>query len=273
MLSIAVQLHDTKLVMEAQIRDELEAEYAAQQEDESRSISELENTLRRQLAQAKSDQEDLLMKVRDSQQQFQAVREGFKSTLVPMSMHNPIATIKLWHNIPLSLFFLVCFYTTEKLDKEKNRCSDLEKEKDAQQIVIEKMLEEHQYLLSQLEELQENQQSRQEWEEDRSNVLNQHQLQLSEFGLREEEYATQIHQLQNEIDEFMNERAVRDNKYEQLEDKKRSLTKKYKEKDDELRRALDDLEHLNAENAEYVRRIEVFQHASNDNEESRVKFR
>ena len=94
--------------MEAQIRDELEAEYAAQQEDESRSISELENTLRRQLAQAKSDQEDLLMKVRDSQQQFQAVREGFKSTLVPMSMHNPFATIKLWH-IPLSLFFPLAF--------------------------------------------------------------------------------------------------------------------------------------------------------------------
>lgn len=142
----------------------------------------------------------------------------------------------------------------------------MEKEKDAQQIVIEKMLEEHQYLLSQLEELQENQQSRQEWEEDRSNVLHQHQLQLSEFG-------TQIHQLQNEIDELMNERAVRDNEYEQLEDKKRSLTKRYKEKDDELRRALDDLEHLNAENAEYVQRIEAFQHASNDNEESRVKFR
>ena len=139
--------------------------------------------------------------------------------------------------------------------------------------MIEKMLEEHQYLLTQLDELQENEQSRQEWEEDRSNVLHQHQLQLSGFGLREEEYATQIHQLQNEIDEFMNERAARDDEYKQLEDKKRSLTKRYKEKDDELRRALDDLEHLNAENAEYIRRIEVFQHASNDNEESRVKFR
>ena len=85
--------------METQIRDELEAEYAAQQEDESRSISELENTLRRQLAQAKSEQEDLLMKVRDSQQQFQAVREGFKSTLVPMSMHNLIATNPLSRNL------------------------------------------------------------------------------------------------------------------------------------------------------------------------------
>ncbi len=140
-------------------------------------------------------------------------------------------------------------------------------------MVIEKMLEEHQYLLTQLEEFQENERSRREWEEDRSNVLRQHQLQLSEFGQREEEYATQIHQLQNEIDELMNEREARDEECEQLEEKTRSLTKRYKEKDGELRHALDDLEHLNTENAEYVRRIEAYQRASNDNEESRVKFR
>ncbi len=81
--SIAAQLHDAKIAMELQIREELEAELTAQQEeDDSRSISDLENALRRQLSQAKSEQEDLLMKVRDSQQQFQAVREGFKSALV-----------------------------------------------------------------------------------------------------------------------------------------------------------------------------------------------
>ena len=69
--------------MELQIREELEAELTAQQEeDDSRSISDLENALRRQLSQAKSEQEDWLMKVRDSQQQVQAVREGFKSALV-----------------------------------------------------------------------------------------------------------------------------------------------------------------------------------------------
>lgn len=162
---------------------------------------------------------------------------------------------------------------TEKLDKEKNRCRDLEKEKDGQQMVIEKMLDEHQGILAQLEELQENERSRQEWEEDRSNILRQHQLQLSELGQHEEEYTNQIHQLQKEIDELMNEREARDDEYEQLEDKKRSLMKRYKEKDDELRRALDDLEHLNAENADYVRRIEAFQNASNDSEDSRVKFR
>jgi hypothetical protein len=78
-----VQLHDAKLAMELQIREELQAEYKAQQEkDDGRSISDLENALRMQLMQAKSEQEDLLMKVRDSQQQFQAVREGFRSTSV-----------------------------------------------------------------------------------------------------------------------------------------------------------------------------------------------
>jgi len=228
---IAVQLNDAKIAMETQIREELEAEYAAQQEeDKGGSISDLKNALRRQLLQAKSEQEDLLMKVGDSQQQFQAVREGFK----------------------------------KKLDKEKNRCRDLETEKDGQQVVIEKMLEEHQYLLVQLEELQENEGSRQKWEEDRSNVLRQHQLQMGEMGQREEENATEIHQLQNEIDELMNERAARDDEYEQLEVEKRSLMKRYKEKDDELQRALDDLENLNTENADYVRRIEAYRHASND---------
>ena len=64
----------------------------------------------------------------------------------------------------------------KKLNKEKNWCSDLEKEKDGQQIGIEKMLEEHQYLLTQLKELQENEQYRQDWEEDRPKVLHQHQL-------------------------------------------------------------------------------------------------
>jgi chromosome segregation ATPase len=165
------------------------------------------------------------------------------------------------------------FGIAEKLDKEKNRYRDLEQEKDGQQVVIEKMLEEHQYLLAQLEELQENERSRQEWEEERSNVLHQHQLQLEELGQREEECVSQINQLQNELDELMNERVTRDNEYEQLEITKQSLTKKCKEKDDELRVALDDLEHLNAENEEYLKKIEAYQRASTDNDESKVKLR
>ncbi len=50
--------------------------------------------------------------------------------------------------------------------------------------------------------------------------------------------------------------------------------KRYKEKDDELRHALDYLEHLNTKNAKYVQRIEAYQlGTSNDNKELRVKFR
>ena len=149
----------------------------------------------------------------------------------------------------------------------------MEKEKNEQQVVIEKMLEEHQDLLAQLEELQENERSRQEWEEDRSNVLHQHQLQLVELGLREEECAAHINQLQSEIDQLMIEQEARDKEYEQLETTKRTLMKKYKDKDDELRRALDDLETLNTENAEYLRKIEVYHHTSTDNDESKVKLR
>ena len=254
---IAVQLHDAKLVMEAQIREELEAEYAAaardredvndseyspdddQDEEEqlenestSRSISELESTLRRQLAQAKADQTDLLAKVKDSQKQFLTVREEFK----------------------------------KKIEKEKTRNRELEKEKDDQQLVIEKMLDEHQSIMAQLEELQ-------EWEEDRVNVLQQHQQQMEELEAREEEYAIQIQQLQNDIDELVTERAAQYDEYDTLQTNHQTLIKKIEKADNELQRVMDDLEKLNAENTEYAERIEAFKNASIDNEDSKVKFR
>jgi hypothetical protein len=90
--SIAVQLQDSKLSMEAQIREELESEYMLKQQEiiasyGDRKISDLESKLREELTQVKgererwkSEQEDLMKKVRDSQQQFECVREGFKST-------------------------------------------------------------------------------------------------------------------------------------------------------------------------------------------------
>jgi len=253
---IAVQLHDAKLAMEAQIREELEAEYAAarsggdvnseyyspdddQDEEEqlenestSKSISELENTLRRQLSQAKADQTDLLAKVKESQKQFLTVREEFK----------------------------------KKLEKERTRNRELEKEKDDQQLVIEKMLDEHQGIMAQLEELQ-------EWEEDRVNVLQQHQQQIEELEAREEEYAIQIQQLQNDIDELVTERAAQYDEYDTLQTNHQILIKKIEKADDELQRVMDDLEKLNTENTEYAERIEAFKNASIDNEDSKVKFR
>ena len=80
--------------MEAQIREELESEYMTKQQEMiasygNENISDLESKLREELLQVKgererwkSEQEDLMKRVRESQQQFESVREGFKSTSV-----------------------------------------------------------------------------------------------------------------------------------------------------------------------------------------------
>lgn len=78
--------------MEAQIREELESEYMTKQQEMiasygNENISDLESKLREELLQVKgererwkSEQEDLMKRVRESQKQFESVREGFKST-------------------------------------------------------------------------------------------------------------------------------------------------------------------------------------------------
>jgi septal ring factor EnvC (AmiA/AmiB activator) len=120
--------------------------------------------------------------------------------------------------------------------------------------------------MAQLEELQ-------EWEEDRVNVLQQHQQQMEELEAREEEYAIQIQQLQNDIDELVTERAAQYDEYDTLQTNHQTLIKKIEKADNELQRVMDDLEKLNAENTEYAERIEAFKNASIDNEDSKVKFR
>lgn len=90
--SIAIQLKESKISLETQIREELEAEYMVKQQEiiasyENKNLSDLESKLREELSQVKdererwkSEQEDLMKRIIDSQQQFESVREGFKST-------------------------------------------------------------------------------------------------------------------------------------------------------------------------------------------------
>lgn len=96
--SIAKQLHDSKIALEAQIRAELEAEYhnsnSSQQRQNGHSSAssnnrDLEDQLRKQLLQVAEerkrwtiDQEEINQKLIHSQHQFEKVREGFKSTFV-----------------------------------------------------------------------------------------------------------------------------------------------------------------------------------------------
>jgi len=249
---IAAQLSESKIAMEAQIREELEAEYNTQQQEEA--ASELEEQLRTQLSQVKSERErweseqgEIQRKVMNSQQQFEKVREGFK----------------------------------KKIEKEKLKSRDLEQANEGQQVVIEKMSEEYQGVMAQLEELQDqmvsdrhssNQQSRQEWKEDKASLLHHHQVQLEELSQREEQYATQIHQLQNEINELLNEQVTHENEYNQWQDEKTLLVERHAEEKV-------DLEQLNFEIAEYLQKIEAceatidsLQQELNDNEDTRVKY-
>ena len=77
-----MQLHDQKIAMGAQIREELEAEYHSDQQQQQ----DKDSALRAQLLQVKEErerwakeQEETQRKVLNSQVQFEKVREAFKS--------------------------------------------------------------------------------------------------------------------------------------------------------------------------------------------------
>ncbi|KAL7539983.1 hypothetical protein ACHAXR_009782 [Thalassiosira sp. AJA248-18] len=247
---IAAQLHEQKIAMETQIRGELEAEFHGKQQEVSTAAKELEDQLRQQLFQVKderekwkSEQEEIQKKVLDSQQQFEQVREGFKS----------------------------------KINKEKARARDLEDSNQGQKNIIEKLSEEYKGVVEKLEKLQakilsDKQLTEQQWKADKASLLERHQMQLKETGQCEEQYANQVHELQNEINELINEQTAHENEYNQWEDEKESLN-------DELRRAMEDLEQLNSENAEYLEKVKSYentaslvQEQADEYEDSRVKF-
>ena len=80
--------------------------------------------------------------------------------------------------------------------------------------MIEKLSEEYQDVMNELNESQQRgmalrqsleEQSRQEFEMEKSKLLHQHQEELENSVRREEDYVDQIRQLQNEIDELLNE--------------------------------------------------------------------
>ena len=143
--------------------------------------------------------------------------------------------------------------TTEKLEKEKTRAKELEQANKEQQVEIEKLSEEYQDAMDQLDELQQqidiaNDQQRttnEEWEEEKAALLHEH--------------ATRIQELQDTINELLNSQSGQEEEYN---------------------RVTDDLEQLNKENAEYLEKIEGYERMieeiktrENEYEESRVKFR
>ena len=116
-------------------------------------------------------------------------------------------------------------------------------------------------------------QSRQQLEKEKMGLLQQHQKQLEDSARREDEYTLQIRKLQNENEELLTEQASYMHERNRWEEEKQSLLAKCNEKDDEIRRAMDDLEELNSENADYLQKIEVYTNSMDSFEESRVKYR
>ena len=101
---------------------------------------------------------------------------------------------------------------------------------------------------------------------------------------REEQYATQIGDLQNEVNELLEEqtgeRTSHENEYHAWEDEKELLVHKADEKEDESRKAMDYVKWLNSKNNDYLVAIEGYKgkfesmrDEANQLEESRVKFR
>jgi chromosome segregation ATPase len=122
-----------------------------------------------------------------------------------------------------------------------------------------------------IQSLQEH--SRQQLEKEKMGLLQQHQKQLEDSARREDEYTLQIRKLQNKNEELLTEQASHMHERNRWEEEKQSLLAKCNEKDDEIRRAMDDLEELNSENADYLQKIEVYTNSMDSFEESRVKYR
>lgn len=226
---LAVQLHESKLAMESQIRKELQEEYGMQSSsshsmNKSKSFhdsrgslpqssghdsntsamqNEIEQNLRTQLQQVKQErerwtreQEEFQQKVLLSQQQLSQVRDGYK----------------------------------KKLDREKARVKELEFSVTDREAVIEKISDEYRRAMDELDKVEMRQSSMKEAE-------------------------TKIHEMQLEMNRLQNSHL----ELKKLKTEMAVLKQKYHDNDEELQNTLSQLEQLNVENEGYVRMLEAYE--------------
>lgn len=227
---LAVQLHESKLAMESQIRKELQEEYGMQSLSSHSSMNksksfhdsrgslpqssghdsnasamqnEIEQNLRTQLQQVKQErerwtreQEEFQQKVLLSQQQLSQVRDGYK----------------------------------KKLDREKARVKELEFSVTDREAVIEKISDEYRRAMDELDKVEVRQSSMKEAE-------------------------TKIHEMQLEMNRLQNSHS----ELNKLKTEMAVLKQKYHDNDEELQNTLSQLEQLNVENEGYVRKLEAYE--------------
>ncbi|KAL7440873.1 hypothetical protein ACHAXM_007500 [Skeletonema potamos] len=229
---LAVQLHESKLAMESQIRKELEEEYQSSSSKQpyapnSKSKSfhdasapqpsgdgaatiqfELEENLRMQLMQVKEErerwtreQEEFQAKVLLSQQQLSQVRDGYK----------------------------------KKLDREKARVKELEISVSDRESVIGKLSDEYRRAMDEVDEVQMHQET----------LVKQHKQEMQAMQL--------------ELDRLQKDQLGHHDKFDKLKKEMDTLKQKYHYNDEQLQTTLSQLEQINLENEEYVRKLEAFE--------------
>ena len=238
---LAEQLQESKATLELQIRKELEEEYQGltssrvpSTKHKSRSFHdgnistlqpsvpgstapiqlEIEKNLQMQLQKVKEErerwtqeQEEFQAKVLLSQQQLSQVRDGYK----------------------------------KKLDRERARVQELESAVLDRESAIEKLSNEYQRAMDDLDELQMTQSDIKEI------LIQQHEEEIANLHI-------EIEGLQNgEVDQNEN--------YNKLKMEMDSLVEKYNNNNDELQNTLSQLEQLNIENKEYSLKLEAFDSA------------
>lgn len=127
----------------------------------------------------------------------------------------------------------------QKLDREKARATELESAVSDRESVIRKLSDEYRRAMDELDELQMGQSSVKE------TLVQQHK--------------EEIRELQIEIDSLRNGKLDHNDKYNKLKKEMDTLEQKYHNNDEELQATLSQLEQLNLENEECMRKLEAFE--------------
>ncbi len=127
----------------------------------------------------------------------------------------------------------------KKLDREKARTSELELAVSDRELVIRKLSDEYRRAMDELDELQMGQSNVKEA------LIQQHK--------------EEIRELQVEIDSLRNSKLDHSGRYNKLKKEMDTLEQKYHNNDEELKTTLSQLEQLNLENEECMRKLEAFE--------------
>lgn len=234
---LAEQLQESKVALEVQIRKELEEEYkvsSLQQPsvtNKSKSFHGVEISKSQSIGTSGEGapiQLEIEKNLRMQLQQVKAERERWTKEQEEFQAKVLLSQQQLSQ---------VRDGYKKKLDREKARATELESAVSDRESVIRKLSDEYRRAMDELDELQMRQSSVKE------TLVQQHK--------------EEIRELQIEIDSLRNGKLDHNDKYNKLKKEMDALQQKYHNNDEELQTTLSQLEQLNLENEECMRKLEA----------------